>query len=86
MGVDGRDDITFHEAEEEAAGALGGKKKRRSCHMLRKVEVSVTSSDQSLTLETRESYSLSVGSNGAAILVQVGQRRGPPRAGRALCL
>ncbi len=55
--------------------------------MLRKVEVSVTSSDQSLTLETRESYSLSVGSNGAAILVQVGRRRGaPPRAGRALCL
>jgi hypothetical protein len=69
LGIGDRDDVTFHEAEEPG---LGRKKKRRRCHVLRKVEVSVTSSDQSLTLETRESYSLSIGSNGAAILVQVG--------------
>lgn len=68
----------FGEAPEAAAGGVeaeGGtdvsrRRHRRRCHLISSIEVSVTSSDQSLTLETRESYTLDVAA--PAIIVQVG--------------
>lgn len=49
-----------------SAGAAQRHHKRR-CHLVESVAVSVTSSDQSLNLETRESYSLEVAAGAAMI-------------------
>lgn len=54
-------------ANDAGVGASKKKKKKKRCHLVERVEVSVTSSDQSLTLETRESYSLSVAAPAAMI-------------------
>lgn len=50
-----------------AAGAGGRRHRKRRCRLVESVEVSVTSSDQSLNLETRESYSLEVAAGAAMI-------------------
>ncbi|KAL4440050.1 hypothetical protein ABPG75_003051 [Micractinium tetrahymenae] len=46
---------------------LGRRRRKRRCRLVESVEVSVTSSDQSLNLETRESYSLEVAESAAMI-------------------
>ena len=66
-----------------AAAAAGGVGRRhRRCHLVISVEVSVTSSDQSLNLETRESYSLDV--DAPAILIQANSVYGALRAMESL--
>lgn len=60
-----------------AAGAGAGARRKR-CHLVRTIEVSVTSSDQSLNLETRESYTLDVAS--PAIVIQANSVFGALRA------
>jgi type VI protein secretion system component VasA len=60
--------------------SLSRRRKRKRCHKMHKIEVSVTSSDQSLTMETRESYSLSIDGSSHAILIQANSVFGALRA------
>ena len=57
-------------------------RRRHRCHLVSSVEVSVTSSDQSLNLETRESYSLEV--DAPAVIVQANSVYGALRAFESL--
>lgn len=61
--------LEAHPAEpsDTSGGSIEGRRRRR-CHLVKTVEVSVTSSDQSLNLETRESYSLEVAAG--AVMIQ----------------
>lgn len=60
--------------------SVSRRRKRKRCHKMHKIEVSVTSSDQSLTMETRESYSLSIDGSSHAILIQANSVFGALRA------
>ena len=61
----GGEEVEQHRVATAAAAA--GLNHRRHCLLIDTVEVSVTSSDQSLNLETRESYSLEVAAPTAII-------------------
>ncbi|EFN52781.1 hypothetical protein CHLNCDRAFT_58755 [Chlorella variabilis] len=94
LGIGDKDDVISDgfayalevEALEEEAEAgqqeLRKERRHKRCHVIRTVEVSVTSSDQSLTLETRESYSLSI--EAGAIQIQANSVFGALRAMESL--
>ncbi|KAI7841169.1 hypothetical protein COHA_005135 [Chlorella ohadii] len=73
-GAASRDELAV--ADGTAGAGAAGRGKR--CHLVRTIEVSVTSSDQSLNLETRESYTLDVAS--PAIVIQANSVFGALRA------
>ena len=91
LGIGDKDDIVrdagFARAQAEdgqadEAAAVHNKPHARRCRVVRKVEVSVTSSDQSLTLETRESYSLGI--DGGTVQIQANSVYGALRAFESL--